>query len=63
LVLKSSGLKGELIRTPTYEATLLGPRNPDADAALKSEGEVCSHFVAIVAMTRSTLKYRGMIET
>ena len=63
LVLKSSGLKGELIWTPTYEAAMLGPKNPDGDAALKAESEVCSHFVAIVATMCSMLKYKGMIET
>ncbi len=63
MVLKSSGLTGELIWTPTYEAALLGPKHPDGDAAIKAEGEVCSHFVAIVATMCSMLKYKGMIET
>jgi hypothetical protein len=63
LVLKSSGLKGELIFTPTYEAALLGPKHPEGEAALKGESEVCSHFVAVVATMCSMLKYKGMIET
>lgn len=63
LVLKSSGLKGELIFTPTYEAALLGPKHPDGEAAIKGEREVCSHFVAVVATMCSMLKYKGMIET
>jgi hypothetical protein len=63
VVLRSSGLKGELIWTPTYEAALLGPKHPDGDATIKAEGEVCSHFVAVVATMCSMLKYKGMIET
>lgn len=63
LVLKSSGLKGEVIYTPTYEAAMLGPKHPDGEAALQGEREVCSQFVAIVATMCSMLKYKGMIET